>query len=129
MEQQFAIGKNIRVFREIKGFTQDYMAKKIGISQRTYSNIEADKSKVDVDLIKSIAGVLEIDPITLLSFDSKTLFNNCQNSGNLNTYHQTLAKESEAQKEHIKQLQSEVHFLREEVIFLREQVNNATQKD
>ena len=98
-----------------------------GFQKGIYSNIEADKSKVDVELVKSIAEVLEIDPITLVSFDSKTLFNNCNNSGNLN-YHQALGKESDAQKEHIKQLKSEVEFLRDEVKFLRTQLNQAVEK-
>jgi len=129
-EQQFAIGKNIRLFREIKGFSQDYMANKVGVSQRTYSNIEADKSKVDTELIKSIAEVLEIDPIRLLSFDEKVLFQNGKenNIGYIGTYHHALAKESDAQKEHIKQLKSEVEFLRDEVKFLRTQLNQAVEK-
>jgi len=117
MEQQFEIGKNIRVFREIKGYSQDYMANKIGISQRTYSNIEADKSKVDTELIKSIASVLEIDPIRLLSFNEKVLFhgNNHSNVAYYQNVSEALGKESEALKEHIKHLQGEVVFLRKQL--------------
>lgn len=122
MEQQFAIGKNIRVVREVRGFSQEYVAKKIGISQRTYSNIETDKSKVDTEIIKSIAETLDIDPIRLLSFDEKMLFSNCNNSGNLNTYHQVLDKENDALKNHVQQLQKEVEFLKGEVVFLRGQL-------
>jgi len=122
MEQQFAIGKNIRVVREVRGFSQEYVAKKIGISQRTYSNIEADKSKVDTEIIKNISEVLDVDPIQLMSLNEKTLFSNCTNSGNLNTYHQVLDKENDALKNHIQQLQKEVDFLKEEVVFLRGQL-------
>lgn len=126
MEQQFAIGKNIRVVREVRGFSQEYVAKKIGISQRTYSNIEADKSKVDAEIIKSISEVLDIDPIQLLSLNEKTMFSHCTNSGTgnfgyMNTY-QGLDKENDALKNHVSQLQKEVEFLKGEVVFLRGQL-------
>ncbi len=127
MEQQFAIGKNIRVVREVRGFSQEYVAKKIGISQRTYSNIEADKSKVDTEIIKNISEVLDIDPIELLSLNEKTMFSNCSSSGGvgnfgyMNTY-QGLDKENDALKNHVSQLQKEVEFLKEEVVFLRGQL-------
>lgn len=117
--QEFRIGKNIRTIREIKGYSQDYMAEKLNVSQKTYSNIEADKSKVNTDLIKSIATILEIDAIRLLSFNEKILFQNCNNSGNLNTYHQALDRENQVLKDSISQLKEEVNFLREEVSFLR----------
>jgi len=124
MEQQFAIGKNIRVVREVRGFSQEYVAKKIGISQRTYSNIEADKSKVDTEIIKNISEVLNIDPIQLMSLNEKTMFSNCTNSGTgnfgyMNTYQ---GMENDALKNHIQQLQKEVDFLKEEVVFLRGQL-------
>lgn len=117
--QEFKIGKNIRTIREIKGYSQDYMAEKLNISQKTYSNIEADKSKINTEIIKSISEILGIDPVRLLSFDEKILFNNCNNSGNLNTYHQALDRENKALKDSITQLREEVKFLREEVVFLR----------
>ena len=119
MEQQFAIGKNIRVIREIRGYSQDYMANKVGVSQRTYSNIEADKSKVDAELIKSIAEVLDIDPIRLMSFDEKVLFhgNNHHNSNvsYFGTIQEALGKENEALKAHIKDLKEEIVFLRSQL--------------
>jgi len=54
-------GSKIASIRLARGYTQDYVAKKIGIDQRTYSKIEKDeKVKVDDDLLEKIAGALGV---------------------------------------------------------------------
>jgi len=102
------------------------MANKIGISQKAYSNIENDKTSVDADRLKVIAGVLEINPVHLITFDEKMLFNECQDFGvfNFNTIHNAASKkEVELYEQHIAQLKEENTFLRKEIDFLRNLVN------
>ena len=41
------LGGKIRQIRELKGFTQDYLATQLGISQRAYSKLERDEIKLD----------------------------------------------------------------------------------
>ncbi len=65
----------IRVLREMKGYSQDFMAEKLNISQKQYSRIESGNAKLDVDRLKQISEVLEIDPSILLNEDAHT-FNN-----------------------------------------------------
>ncbi len=116
------VGENIRKVRELKGYTQDFMASKLGISQKAYSNIETNKTQLDTDRLVEIAEVLEINPTNLIAFDEKLLFNNCNHSGvfNFNTIHNTASeREVTLYEKHIKQLEQENAFLRKEIEFLR----------
>ncbi|MAZ37435.1 helix-turn-helix domain-containing protein [Salibacteraceae bacterium] len=40
------IGLNIKKVRELKGYTQDYVAQQLAISQRQYSRIEQNESDI-----------------------------------------------------------------------------------
>ena len=79
------VGDKVRKVREIKGFTQEYLALKLHISQNAYSKIELGKTKLSIDKIGEICSVLEVDMDTLLNFDEKQIFTNCQQSGNVNS--------------------------------------------
>jgi len=77
---EFEFGQKIRKVRELKGYSQEYMAERLSISQKVYSNIENDKRRVDKDLLEDIAKVLEVNPNDLLAFDEKILFYGCTQS-------------------------------------------------
>lgn len=55
-------GSKIASIRLARGYTQDYIAKKIGVvDQRTYSKIEKDeKARIDDDLLDKIATALGV---------------------------------------------------------------------
>lgn len=55
------IGTKIRKIRETKGYTQEYMAMNLSISQSKYCNIESSKSNVDFELLLKIATLLQTD--------------------------------------------------------------------
>lgn len=59
------IGKNIRYLRESKGLTQDQLAEKLFVTRQTVSNYETGRTRPDVDMIVSIANVLETDANTV----------------------------------------------------------------
>jgi len=44
-----------------KGFTQQYVGEKLGISQNAYSKIEIGKSIITVERLCQIAEIFEID--------------------------------------------------------------------
>ncbi len=68
------IGDKIRKVRELKGFTQDFMAGKLEMSQRAYSKIENNDIKLDWGRIEDISKILDIEPIDLVSFDDNLVF-------------------------------------------------------
>ena len=70
------IGTKIRKIRELKNFTQEYMAQKLGIAQNSYSRYENPDTDVKPDLLKQIAEILEVTPEQIQEFDEKAIFNN-----------------------------------------------------
>jgi transcriptional regulator with XRE-family HTH domain len=61
-------GTIIRQYRELRNYSQDYVAKKMGISQNAYSKIENNITQLTVKHIKLLSGILEA-PITELLKD------------------------------------------------------------
>jgi transcriptional regulator with XRE-family HTH domain len=107
------IGDKIRKVRELKGFTQDFMAGQLEMSQRSYSKIENNDIKLDWGRIEAISKILQIEPIDLVSFDDSLVFNNCTGSGKahiMNNYFPDELKKS--YEDRIAHLEQEVLFLR-----------------
>lgn len=51
---------NIRVFSEIKGYSQEYVSGRLGKSQAAFSRIENGHTHLSDDIIEQISKVLEI---------------------------------------------------------------------
>lgn len=67
------IGFNIRKIRESKGFSQDYMANVLDISQASYARLENEDTKVTVDRLYKIAEVLDTNIIDFFDADRSTI--------------------------------------------------------
>jgi len=57
--------EKIRTRRKELGFSQEYVAMKLGISQKAYSDIESGKTKLKNDVLNEIAVILEISPFQI----------------------------------------------------------------
>lgn len=57
------ISFNIRRIREQKGFSQEYLADKLDISQASYARLENEDTKITVDRLLRIAEILETEVI------------------------------------------------------------------
>lgn len=66
------IGREIRSVREAKGYSQEYLAEMLDMSQSSYANLESGKSTLSVDRLLSITEILEIDVHRLLQFPKRT---------------------------------------------------------
>lgn len=62
-----AVATNIRKVREYRGYPQEYLAMKLGISQNAYSKIELAYTRLTVERLLEITSILEIDIVTLLN--------------------------------------------------------------
>lgn len=71
----------IKQIRELKNFTQDYMAQQLGLSTRAYSKIETGETQLTINRLNEISRILGITPIEALGFDDKQIFNNCKQDG------------------------------------------------
>jgi transcriptional regulator with XRE-family HTH domain len=54
-------GQKLRELRKIEGWTQEEVAKKLGISKQTYSHYENENRKPSLDTIKQLALVYGVD--------------------------------------------------------------------
>lgn len=68
------IGKKIRILRELNGYSQDYMSIQLDVSQTTYSRIESENIKVDIERLGRIAEILDIDLVSLLVFNENKIY-------------------------------------------------------
>ncbi len=62
-----AVAATIRKQRELKNYTQEYVAFKLSISQNAYSKIELGYTQITLERLFQIADVLEIDVIELIA--------------------------------------------------------------
>ena len=112
------IGEKIRKIRTIKGFSQEYVSDLLNISQAAYSDIENNKTKLNIERIQELSGIFSVDVNDLLSFDENNIFNNTFNEnskGYFNVkkvFNETFDKEREAYLDQIASLKEEVAFLR-----------------
>jgi len=108
------VGVKIRKIRELKGYSQEYMAGVLNISQAAYSNMEKNEN-IGMEKIAAIAAIFNMDPLQLLSFDENHVFNNNnQQGGNA----ASVLIQSMSEKER-KLYEDRIKHLEEEVIFLR----------
>lgn len=69
------IGNKIKNIRELKNFTQEYMAEKLDISQAAYSKMEKGNTKISKDKLYKISEILEVSPEDIADFDNKKVLN------------------------------------------------------
>ena len=86
------IARNIKQIRELKSFTQEYMAQELDISQPAYVKIEKGLTILKIDRLQRIADILEVDVSTLLN--TTNIFNivfhaQAIQSGYINTQNNT----------------------------------------
>jgi transcriptional regulator with XRE-family HTH domain len=65
MELRKIVGKNLRRWRSLRGFTQEELADRAGINRNYVGMIERGENAATVDTIDMLAKALVIDPATL----------------------------------------------------------------
>ncbi|QSW88628.1 MULTISPECIES: helix-turn-helix transcriptional regulator [Flavobacterium] len=84
-----SIKNKIKSIRELKNYTQEYMADQLGVTQAGYSKIEKGKTILSYVKLVEIAKILEVSVEDIISFDSQRYFNSFNtvkgnsNSGNI----------------------------------------------
>lgn len=69
-------GERIKNLREERNYSQQYLATKLGISQKAYSKIETGETKLSVDNLLKIAEILETTINDILETNGSTVYNN-----------------------------------------------------
>jgi transcriptional regulator with XRE-family HTH domain len=73
-------GAKIRMIRELRGYSQENIAAKLGITQATYSRIENNQAKLDTATLEKLAKELGVTPVDILSHEP-TVVNFAPNQG------------------------------------------------
>ncbi len=68
------INNSIKNIRELKNYTQEYVADRLGMTQAGYSKIEKGISKVSLKKLQEIAAVLEVSMQNIIQFESEQYF-------------------------------------------------------
>jgi transcriptional regulator with XRE-family HTH domain len=70
------IGYNIKKLRELKNISRQYVADNVGLSLKTYANIENDVTSPDIKIVEKIAETIDVSVYKLFNFDEKVILNN-----------------------------------------------------
>ena len=76
------IGNKIREQRVLKGYSQEYLANKLGISQNSIHKLESGKKIPNINEIYKFSEILEVPINELLDIPIKQDFKDCIQSGN-----------------------------------------------
>ena len=69
-----SIKNKIKSIRELKNYTQEYMADQLGVTQAGYSKIEKGKTILSYVKLVEIARILEVSVEDIISFDRERYF-------------------------------------------------------
>jgi transcriptional regulator with XRE-family HTH domain len=111
------LGRKIKKLRELKNYTQEYMATNLQISQNTYSRIENENVKISTDRLKEIASILEVPSEYLISEDRPLLTFNTSNNSIENFYGQVEnvnEEKKETWQQIFKQMENQIKHLQSE---------------
>lgn len=78
------IGTMLRKQRELKGFSQEYVAGLVGVSTSVISKIETSKTKARFDVISNICKALDMNWYDLLSPEERRSKEDCRVNLNIN---------------------------------------------
>jgi transcriptional regulator with XRE-family HTH domain len=62
-----AIGRNISMFRKVRGIKALDMAERLGMKEATYTKYERGETKITIDFLNSVSKELKVDPIQILT--------------------------------------------------------------
>jgi transcriptional regulator with XRE-family HTH domain len=110
------VGMKIKKVRELRNFTQEYVAGQVGMTTSGYSRIERGEVKVSLERLGQIASALNLKPHELTSFDENAFFSNF-GKGNDQSFSQR------NDKSHLQQVvaayEARIADLKDEIQFLR----------
>ncbi|QPB41806.1 helix-turn-helix domain-containing protein [Rodentibacter haemolyticus] len=116
------IHEKIRVMREINQWSQEEMAEKLDMSPTGYAKIERGQSSLNLDKLKQIAAIFDIDLVELIATQDRSFFFSIGDNSNNHSYiavPETLALENQALKQLLQSRDSEIAALKEIIELLK----------
>lgn len=120
-------GEKIRMIREIRNYSQEHMADRLGIKQNSYSKIENNQTKLTTEMLQKIADALGVSPMDIMN-QQPAIINLQSNQGTqhaigyietfVSTQKELFDKLIESKESEIKNLKEIINSLKETIISL-----------
>jgi transcriptional regulator with XRE-family HTH domain len=107
------VAERIRMARLSKGLSQQNMADDLGITVAAYSNIERGLTDISVSRVFLIAGILKVDPISLIAESNEQISHDSANPSE--AYSSSLTQQVYMLIQQVQQLSSRVDQLDREI--------------
>lgn len=101
------VGNNIRKLRELRNYTQQFMADQLEISLSGYGKIERNDTNVSLGRLQQIANILDVDVHGILLFNDELIFNLSNNEVGNSQVNNYYSGREELLERIIKQLRKE----------------------
>jgi transcriptional regulator with XRE-family HTH domain len=123
-ESKINLGSKIKKLRELKNFTQDFMASSLGISQGAYSRLELGESEITYGRLEKISEILEIKPEDIITFNESMVFNVMHNQ----TGNGLVIQNNPPNNKERELYESQIALLKEELDFVKSLLKSYTEK-
>lgn len=100
------MGQKLRLFREFRNYSQEYIAEKLGITQTAYSRVENNQTKMTAERLSQLADILQV-PVSELLSDKEPI---------LQCHHAAFQYQSSGQEEHWKEVSENMRLRYEQTI-------------
>lgn len=110
-----SIGSKIRILREIREYSQEYVSAQLGISQRAYSKIERGDTDLSFNKLEALAEIFQVKTVHLISLDIFPW--DSEEDARLEANEHRMLQ---VYVDQIKYLQEETRFLRQQIELLSE---------
>ena len=105
--------QKLKQIRELKNLSQEFIATQLGLSVRAYSKIETGETQLTINRLNEISRIMGVDPIEVLGFDEKQVFNNCKQEGNIGINHINLPDKL------VQQYEQTIQALKEQIALMK----------
>lgn len=115
------MSETIRLIRESKGYSQEFVASKLYITQQAYSRLEKNPESITLQRLRDLAKILDVSLLALIGEENMYFMQNINQQGGNAATKLVLNQSSHPteQSELFKGMQDEISFLRELVLKLQ----------
>lgn len=112
------IGRNISMFRKIRGVKAFDIADQLGMKEATYTKYERGETNITIEFVQKVAEILRVDPIQILTTSPAHFLENIQHSSIAIQHHSTFQTVNEQQTQMMLKLMENVLSVTEKLIKL-----------
>lgn len=111
----------IRITRESKGYSQEYVAKKLKVTQQAYSSMEKNPEMMTLKRLKDLCVILDVNLATLLGEDNIYVPQNYNQRGikEVTQMSNGPSSEIEVYQSHISSLKDEINQYRKVIDLMK----------